>query len=95
MLHAELGVAGDKAGHEAKYINTTVMSPWCAGFMLLRALVSVAIVILGKLQYSVVSSMHRYRLYDSMTLTYMYFEIEHAQWKQHMALLGVVDRYGH
>ena len=43
---------------------------------------------------SPVSSMLRcrYRLYYSTTITH--FEIEHAQQKKHMALVGVVDRRG-
>ena len=49
---------------------------------------------LGKLQCSVVSRC-RYRLVGVYYLTTLtYFEIEHVQWKQHMALVGVVDRRG-
>ena len=32
------------------------------------------------------------RHYDSTTHTYL--EIKHAQWKQHMAMVGVIDRRG-
>ena len=38
---------------------------------------------------SEVSSMHRHRVFDSTTLTYC--EIEDAQSKQHIVLIGVAD----
>ncbi len=36
--------------------------------------------------------LHNSIVYDSTTPAHV--ELKHAQWQQHMAILGVVDRYG-
>ena len=87
--------------HNDSQVTTYATTPWwCDELGLSRAHTPRAMAPISSsvgylhVAWSVVSSMQRcrYRLYYSTTLTY--FEIEHAQWKQHMALIGVVDRHG-